>query len=265
MTLCNRSRVRRFGFVGPVGVALTTLVVMVAFAGTAGATDLTPDSSGADPNGAPPPPPPMPEPGTVGSPTAPPPAGSTAAVLQQASDEDTGVGLHLFYLQPELGFGVANLGSSTTGRDLGTTSGPAIGFGAGAEFITFQLGGRLRNIFTPNFDLWSLGGELNYQPGSGKFWPRLGLSVGYAWVNHWSTDYCGASCALVDVHGIDVGARGGFQYFVTSSLEVGADAGIDALFLKRPSINTLDPNFSGDGSGTGFSAVAMVHLGLHLP
>ena len=237
--------------------------LLVLAAGPARATDLVPD--GSDPNGPPPPPPPMPDPGTVGSPTAPPPPGSTAAVLEQASDEDTGVGLHFVYIQPEIGLGVANLGSATSnGGDLGTAAGPAWGVGVGAEFITFQIGGRLRNIFTPNFNLWTVGGELAYQPGSGKFWPRIGLGVGYAWVNHTTTDWCHNFCDLVDIHGIDVGLRGGLQYFITSSLEVGADVGLDALILKRAATNA-SPDFASDGSGVGFAAVAVAHLGLHLP
>jgi hypothetical protein len=245
---------------------LSIATLLLAVAGPARATDLTTDPAGGDPNGPPPPPPPMPDPGTAGSPTAPPPPGSTAAVLAQASDEDTGVGLHFVYIQPELGFGVANLGSATSnGSGLGTSAGPAWGLGLGAEFITFQIGGRLRNIFTPNFNLWTVGGELAYQPGSGKFWPRIGLGVGYAWVNHTTTDWCHGNCDLVDVHGIDVGLRGGLQYFVTSTIEVGADVGLDALIMKRAATNVADQNFTSDGSGVGFAAVAVAHIGFHLP
>lgn len=244
--------------------------VSVSITGVATATDLTPDpANGGDPNGPPPPPPPMPDPGTVGSPTAPPPAGSTAAVLEQASTEDTGVGLHFVYIQPEVGLGVANLGSATTGTDLGTASGPAFGAGLGAEFITFQIGGRLRNVFTPQFNLWTVGGEVYYQPGSGRFWPRIGVDVGYAWANHWNHDYCGSACDLVDVHGIDVGLRGGLQYFVTPSIDVGVDLGLDALFLKRAALNTTnavpDNSLKTDGSGTGFATTLLLHLGFHLP
>ena len=233
---------------------------------SARATDLVPDGApGTDPNGPPPVPVPMPDPGTVGSPTAPPPQGSTAAQLQQASEQDTGVGLHLAYVQPELGFGAVNLGSGTTGADLGTATGPTFGVGAGAEFITFQVGARLRTIVTPQFNLWTVGGEVYYQPGSGKFWPRVGLAVGYAWANQWNKDYCGGACALVDVSGIDIGLRGGLQYFLSPTIEIGADAGLDALFLKRQGVNGPNQAFVGDASGTGFAAVAVAHLGFHFP
>ena len=247
-------------------VAAPFALALVLAPQRARATDLVPDGApGADPNGPPPVPPPMPDPGTVGSPTAPPPQGSTAAQLQQASDQDTGVGLHLAYVQPELGFGAVNLGSGTTGTDVGTATGPVFGVGAGAEFITFQVGGRLRTIVTPQFNLWTVGGEFYYQPGSGKFWPRIGLAVGYAWANKWNKDYCGGACDLVDINGIDVGLRGGVQYFLSPTIEIGADAGLDALFLKRHAVNGPNAAFASDASGTGFAAVVLAHLGFHFP
>jgi hypothetical protein len=226
------------------------------------ATELSTDPP-ADPNGPPPPPPPMPPPGTVGSPTPPPAAGTTAAQLEQADEEDTGVGLHFVYLQPEVGVGFATIPTALTlGKDTGTAVGPVLGVGAGAELITFQIGGRLRTLITPHYNLWTVGGEFNYQPGSGRFWPRIGLAVGYAWANGFSTDLCGNQCGLVDISGFDVGLRAGLQYFVTSSIEVGADAGLDALFLKRKGIGG-NAQFGNDESGTGFMGVAMAHVGFH--
>ena len=247
-------------------VAASACCAAIAFApATAGATDLSTDSG--DPNGAPPPPPPMPTPGTVGSPTPPPPAGSTAATLQESSDQDTGVGLHFVYIQPEVGYGVTNLGSGATGNvDLGTPGGPVFGLGAGAELITFQLGGRLRMMPTKYFNLWTVGGEVAYQPGSGRFWPRIGLAAGYAWVNGFDRQLCGNFCDLVDVSGLDLGVRAGFQYFVTPTIELGLDGGLDALLLKRKGINGNPiPDWRDDGSSTGFLAVAMAHVGLHWP
>ncbi len=244
---------------------LAALLLVTASAANASATDLTPDPAGGDPNGAPPPPPPMPEPGTVGSATPPPPAGSTAAALDQASAQDTGVGLHFVYIQPEIGLGLASIPKSLTGgSDTGTPAGPAFGLGAGVELITFQLGGRLRALTTPQYNLWTAGGEFAYQPGSGRFWPRFGLTVGYAWAAKLNTDVCGAACDLVSINGIDVGARAGFQYYVSSNIEVGLDGTLDALFLKSKGLGG-NPQFSSDQSGTGFMATALAHIGFHYP
>jgi hypothetical protein len=248
--------------VAPAAGLLVGAAILCASPSSAQATELSTDPP-TDPNGPPPPPPPMPEPGTVGSPTPPPAPGSTAAQLEQADEEDTGVGLHFVYIQPEVGIGVSGIPSALTlGKDTGTPVGPLVGIGAGAELITFQVGGRLRTLITPHYNLWTIGGEFNYQPGSGRFWPRIGVAVGYAWANGWNSDICGTQCGLLDVSGIDVGLRAGLQYFVTSSVEIGADAGLDALFLKRKGIGG-SPQFSSDESGTGFMAVATVHLGLH--
>ena len=247
------------------GVAAILGLALASASSTALATELSTDPPpGTDPNGPPPPPPPMPDPGTVGSPTPPPVAGSTEAQLQQADQEDTGVGLHFVYIQPEVGVGIASIPSSLLGKDAGTPAGPVFGIGAGAELITFQVGGRLRTLVTPHYNLWTVGGEVAYQPGSGRFWPRIGLAVGYAWANSFNTDICGTKevCDLVDISGIDVGLRAGLQYFVTSSIEIGADAGLDALFLKRKGING-NIAYASDESGTGFMAVAVAHLGFH--
>lgn len=260
------------------GIALVAALFVLAPM-SAGAQDLTPDDPN-DPNGPPPAPPPMPPPGQPGSVAPPPPAGSTEAHLQESTEQDNGMGLKLFYIQPEVGFGYATLGNAlpdnagavtingtpvaNDGSKYRSGSGLALGLGAGFEFITFQLGGRLRMISTGNYNLWNAGGELMYQPGSGRLWPHIGLTVGYAWAANWKDEICIGKCALLDVHGLSVGARGGVQYFVTKQIEIGADATLDVLMLSRPSIN-LDPVYGQDGSGTGVALGVLAHLGVHLP
>lgn len=240
-------------------------LLALAISAPAQAQDLTTD--GSDPNGAPPPPPPMPSSGQPGSPTAPPPPGSTAAHLQKSTEEDTGVGLHFVYIQPEIGVGFASLGGALpdVAKDYRSGVGASIGLGAGLEFIAFQLGGRLRYLPTSHFDLWSAGGEIAYQPGSGRFWPRIGLGVGWAWTKGFDQKMCGTFCGAVEAKGLDVGLRGGFQYYVSSHVEIGADVTLDALFLTRPATLAGDAAYQKEGSGTGFSAALLAHAGFHYP
>lgn len=251
-------------------VALAGLVACLGLAGTASATELTTDQG--DPNGAPPMPPPMPPPGQPGSVAPPPPAGSTEAHLQQSDKEDNKIGLKLFYLQPEIGLGYATLGGAMPTPSLATQDyskfksggGPVLGLGLGAEFITFQLGARLRTISTPHWNLWNMGGEVMFQPGSGRFWPRFGLTVGYAWTARHANEICGNSCDSLSIGGLSVGARGGVQYYLTSIIEVGADATLDYMSLRRSSISG-NPVFAESGTGNGLMFAAMGHIGIHLP
>ncbi len=252
-------------------VALAALIACVSLAALttgASATELQPD--GSDPNGPPPMPPPMPPPGQPGSVAPPPPAGSTEAQLQQSSAEDNKIGLKLFYIQPEIGLGWATLGGAMPQPSVATQdyskfksgAGPALGLGVGAEFITFQLGGRLRTLSTPNWNLWNLGGEVMLQPGSGRFWPRVGLAVGYAWTSNFKDEICGG-CDL-SIGGLTVGARAGVQYYIHPIIEIGADATLDYLSLRRSGI-AGNPVFAEAGNGSGFMLAAMGHIGIHLP
>lgn len=235
------------------------------------ATELNTD--GSDPNGPPPMPPPMAAPGQPGSATPPPVAGSTEAHLAKSDVEDNKIGLKLFYLQPEIGFGFASLGSAlpsppTANIDYSKYKsgvGPVFGLGLGAEFITFQIGARLRTMSTPRFNLWNAGGELMYQPGAGRFWPRFGVNVGYAWTARFADETCQPGCAGdISIGGLSVGARGGVQYYVSSNIEVGADATFDYMALRRSAM-VGHPIFGQDGSGSGVMLGLMGHVGLHLP
>ncbi|MBL8718039.1 MAG: hypothetical protein JNL79_18815 [Myxococcales bacterium] len=256
------------------------LLVVSGVSGTVSAADLVPD--GGDPNAAPPVPPPMPEPGQPGSATPPPPVGSTEAKLDQSGKEDNGLGLKLVYIQADLGLGWATLGgtlptgpwTATTGATAGKTvdydahrsgGGAAFGVGAGLEFITFQVGARLRGLSTGSFNLWNMGGEIALQPGAGRFWPRFGLNVGYVWAGGFKDELCVGYCSFLDISGVNVGARGGFQYFLGKNLEVGADLTADVMFLKRAAVNGQRAELAQDARGTGFQVAALGHLGLHFP
>ncbi len=259
----HRNPQARRPHLGLARVVIAALALLLPAAALA--QDLQTD--GSDPNGAPPPPPPMPSAGQPGSVAPPPPPGSTQQRLQQATQEDTGVGLHFVYLQPQIGVGTASLGGvlPDSAKGYRTGTGGAFGVGAGLEFVAFQLGARLEYLPTQHFDLTTIGGEIAYQPGSGRFWPRIGLGVGWATANNFSTQMCGAFCASIDVTGLDVAARGGFQYYVSSHWELGADLSLDALFLKRQGVPVADAAFAADGSSVGIAATLFAHVGFHYP
>ena len=259
--------------------ALSGFVAVIACPSYLRAADLVPDPG--DPNAAPPVPPPMPEPGQPGSATPPPPPQSTEAHLDKSGQQDNGIGLKLVYLQADVGVGWATLGgalpsagpwidpakpaSSLNYDDHRSGGGAAFGLGAGLEFITFQAGARFRALSTSSFNLWNIGGELALQPGSGRFWPRFGLNVGYVWASGFKEALCANYCGLLDVSGVNVGVRGGFQYFVGKNVELGADATADAMFLKRGSINGQRAELAGDQRGTGVQLALLGHVGFHFP
>lgn len=252
--------------------AISAVLSIVLCGVPAAATELTPDAPSGDPNGPPPMPPPMPVEGQPGSVAPPPAAGSTDAQLATSDQQDNGIGLKLFYLQPEIGFGWASIGgaiplppaSITDYSQFRSGAGPVLGLGVGAEFITFQFGARLRAISTPHWNLWNAGGEVLFQPGSGRFWPHVGLTVGYAWASRFDDAMCGNVCDQLSVSGLSLGLRGGVQYFVAKNVEIGADATLDYLSLKRPAISG-NSIYAEDGKGNGAMLGLMGHIGIHLP
>jgi hypothetical protein len=243
-------------------LAFLSIASAASIASRARATELATDP--VDPNAPPPPPPPMPATGSSASPTPAPAPTSTEAKLEQASKDDSGVGLHFLYIQPAAGLGWATLGGVLpSGTQSGV--GPSFGVHAGAELIALQLGARFEALPTSNWNLYDVSGEIAYQPGSGRFWPRIGVAVGYAWAGNWSQSVCAASCSLLDVHGLDLGLRAGFQYYLGSRIEIGADAAADALVLSRSKIVGGPAAFADDGNSVGFGVRATVHLGWHYP
>lgn len=252
-----------------IGLGLALALVAVFTVAPASATELNTET---DPNAAPPMPPPMPPPGQPGSVAPPPPAGSTEAHLAASDQQDNKIGLKLFYLQPEIGLGYASLGSAMPVPNnaqvdytkFKSGGGPVFGLGLGAQFIVFQIGARLRTISTPHWNLWNAGGELMYQPGQGRLWPRFGINVGYAFTSRMTEEVCKGCTSQVDIGGLSVGARGGIQYFIAPNFEVGADLTFDYLSLRRSAI-AGHPVFGTDGNGSGVMLALMGHLGLHLP
>jgi hypothetical protein len=235
--------------------------------------------------------PPTPPPLQLGNDNAPAsssgaPASSNAAASNstvQKLDEsqkysDSGRALQFFYIEPSVGVGFTTIGSvipNTTVITVNGTStpvdlthyrsgfGPVVEIGAGVEFIVFQAGLRYRRTMIGNYAANQLGGEVMYQWGSGKWWPHLGASLGYAWISDWNNDFCAqlsAGCNNLSVNGISVGVRGGVQYFVTKELELGANLTGDAMFLHRNAFVSL-PN---EASDTGLAIALVVSAGLHL-
>ncbi len=258
--------------------AFAAALLLVVCPASVRAADLVPDP--ADPNAPPPVPPPMPEPGQPGSATPPPPPQSTEAHLDKSGQQDNGIGLKLGYVQADIGVGWATLGgalpsgewaevgkpgSNINYDDHRSGGGAAFGIGAGLEFITFQAGARFRALSTSSFNLYNIGGEVALQPGSGRFWPRFGLNVGYVWAGGFKDAMCAGYCGLIDVSGVNIGARGGFQYFIGKNIELGADATADVMFLKRGAINGQRAEIGGDQRGTGVQLALLGHVGFHFP
>jgi hypothetical protein len=111
------------------------------------------------------------------------------------------------------------------------------GLAAGAELIAFQVGAAYSHLSTNDFTIQSLVAEAAYAPIHGRFVPRIGLAAGYAWVgtSFPAVTDVGAGTRIAPpsgIGGLDFGVRVGASYFVTSSIDIGLDFSLDALFLS---------------------------------
>lgn len=176
------------------------------------------------------------------------------------------------------GFGKSGAGllPSAPGATSARTSGfaPMIGVGGGLRLLFWTIGPRFRYASFPDWDLWTLGGEVGVHIPLGNLEPYLTLGAGFAKLGHPTKASFGDSG--VGVSGIDFNLGAGADYYLTRVFSVGARANFQALLLKRAAVapNTLTSAPSGPeydsaqlygeaGSGVGVGAGASIVLGLH--
>jgi len=205
-------------------------------------------------------PPPM-DPNAVGQPQQQPPQTETQQTLNQSENEDSGRGLEFFYVNGGVNatyVGMDTFSSSQLGVARADHLGPGFDLGLGLRLLIITIGPRIRFQPLSAFNMWQIDGEvaLHIPISSLDIW--LGPHGGYA--------FAGSLDAPndVSVHGLDLGADFGIDYYLTKNFSVGGDASGEFFFLKRPSVSGSSGVYAVDGSSVGFGAMGGLRLGLHL-
>jgi hypothetical protein len=187
--------------------------------------------------------------------------------LDEADQKDSGRGLEFVWLNGELGFQLLSLTSLSNdnlalGENSTFSSSVVLGAGAGIRVLYFTLGGRFRYAPGPNYNVWSLLGELGLRVPLGSFEPHAMLGLGYAGVARFET----GSGALDPFGGMALRLGGGLDYYLSDSFSVGATVTGEMLFLKRAAARDNfcnDCQYLEEGSGVGTGLVTSLVVGLH--
>jgi hypothetical protein len=208
--------------------------------------------------------------------------------LQQAEEEDSERGLSWFYVEAEGGFQHVGLetfaidrnpseGTVSAGFVDSKASGGYTGAGLGVQLVFVTIGPRFRVGFFPDYQLFSIGGELGFRIPIGIVEPAFSLGGGYAAMGSFSGALSGVNDAIA-IRGAYGRIQGGVDFFLTNSFAVGAGASWEFMALTRPGVdlNTLSQTerdglgaeqeqaLAAEGSGYGSAVTIGVRLGFHL-
>lgn len=210
-----------------------------------------------------------PPPPAVGN-EAPAPAAPAAAPRDTDAAVRKGRLTEILYLNVEAGAEYVSLQSlhlddellPSTVRTAGI--GPAFGVGAGLRFVLITLGPRFRFANLPDYDLWSLGGELGLRVPIVAFEPWLSLGGGFAKVGRLQDQ-------RVRVSGYDVRLGLGLDYYFDKHWSLGFAGSGEVLGLTRPGVNLNESSGSLqedllklDGSSVGLAIMGGLVFGAHL-
>ena len=260
--------------------AVAPAAALALFAGTAHAQELQP-------------PPPM-QPGAPGYPGSPQPAGSlpSSPGPTNADDEsqDSGLGLEWVWLNADIGASYVNMTSfsaSSLGLQQTDGSGLTVGGGIGVRLLFITLGARFRNTQLSSLgSLWEIDAEAALHMRIWRIDPYFGVRGGYAFVGSLDSNAFQAATGLasptVSVNGFDVGPMVGVDFYFSHLVSIGAEAGVEFLFLNRPKPPLPDlsnlppaqqmmvnqqimsnPLYQQSGSSVGLGAGGTAHLGIH--
>jgi len=237
------------------------------------------------------PPPPVNPPGQPGQPGAPgqqpPPQNATEADLQKGEKEDSGLGLEWVYLRAGAGFSYLDL-KSFSQTDLALTdtskSGLAYDVAAGIRLLFLSIGLNARNHAAWN--LWQINAEVGLHMRISRVDAHLDVRGGYDTVGSLSqsvqTSANGGTPVPnsgIDVHGWNAGLGIGIDFYLAHLISIGAQAGGDLLFLKRPpaplppqfallppadqAALKAQPLYQNSGSSVGFAGTLIGNVGIH--
>ena len=204
--------------------------------------------------------------------------------LERSKKEDNGLGMEWVWLNADVGMSYIDMKSfSETQLALTDTNktGLMYGFGAGLRLLFLTIGARVRNHSA--FNLWQINGEIGLHLFRIlRIDPYLAFRGGYDTVGTFNQSVSTAAGSVqsdATVHGWNVGAAFGLDFYLTSLVSIGVEASGDVLFLKRPpaalpaSASALpqaqqdaikaQPLYQNSGSSVGFGGGLSAHLGIH--
>ena len=212
------------------------------------------------------------------------PVGETEAALDEAKKEDSGRGLSWFYLDAEGGYQFVQLqtfevdqDSLTAGLVPNEASGGFIGAGLGVQLLFLTIGPRFRAGFFPEWQMFSIGGEVGFHFPIGILEPHFELGGGYVALGSLGGALQGATDA-VTIRGGYGRVSGGLDVYPVDVFSVGFGASWEFMGLTRPGVSPddLDPQqrqtldeaqqaaLSAEGSSYGSAIHIYGKLGLHL-
>src|SRR5262249_2768089 len=192
-------------------------------------------------------PPPMPTtdpnaPGQFGTPSS--SFGTpTTQELDDSKQKDSGRGLEWVYFNAEGGFEQLGLKTFNVDRDNFTAgfvdtsaAGGVVGAGAGLRLIFITIGPRARLGFFPNYQLYSLGGEVGLHIPLGAIEPRIDLGFGWVGLGSFKSEVSGAGDALA-IHGWYGRVGGGLDVYLGKHFSMGRRITWELLGLTRPGVS----------------------------
>jgi hypothetical protein len=173
----------------------------------------------------------------------PPPSAGPAAALDEAEEDDSGRGLTWFWLDVEGGFQYVALETFSVdtealsaGFESSDASGGYVGAGLGAQLIFIRIGPRFRVGFYPEWQIYSINGELGFRIPIGIVEPHIDLGAGYSALGSLG-GLLASTPDSVQIDGFNVRAGGGIDFFPTPILSLGATFTWELMGLTRPGVD----------------------------
>jgi hypothetical protein len=208
------------------------------------------------------------------------PHSQTEQELERADKEDSGRGLEFFWLNVE--GGIQHLGLQTLKANHLVDSevvktvqtGPLFGGGLGVRLVFLTLGARFRFANFPDYQVWTLDGEVGFRIPIGILEPYFMLGGGYASLGALSKGNFGTELnrAGVAASGFNLRGGGGLDIYLSKTFSIGACLTGEVLFLKRPKSDAsalsglpapAQQVYALDGSSIGSSVNLTGVVGLH--
>ena len=165
---------------------------------------------------------------------------------------DSGRGLEYAWARAEAG--VSYMSVSLKGSALGTprpdSAGALFGISAGARLFVFTLGARLRLHQLADYNAWQMNGVAGFHLPLGAWDIGGDLFMGFTRVGAWSGP--SGIAPGTEPSGFNIGVQGGADYYFVKWFSLGADLGVEWLFMGRTG-----------GSGVGMSFWLAPHAAVH--